>query len=199
MGFKVLAKNADGEVVVLHEITDRRVTRVGLVGRTGEAGAMGVPPDQTEVLLTFDYAPANGVPTLQDLEEITHPSNLTGDDVSQRQDALSQLQTSTNTGQDVLLKSAEEEAEREEVDPTITDPEASDPEASDPEPDFSFDPDLDTDDDPTDDSGANDVSFGGLGDSPSLQVTESPQATESAEASTAVANEAASESGSSEG
>ncbi len=103
MGFKVLAKlGPDEDPVVIHEITDRRVTRVGLVSSTGETGAAGISPDQTEILLTFDFSSANGVPTLQDLEAISHPSNLTGEEVEERQAKLAELPSATNVGPSLL-------------------------------------------------------------------------------------------------
>lgn len=103
MGFKILLDLGNGEpLVVAHEFTDTRVTRVGLTGRSGEAGAMGIAPDQTEAVLTFSYAPNTGVPTLQDLEAMQHPSR-TGEEVEAAQAALSGLPTAVNTGSDVFL------------------------------------------------------------------------------------------------
>lgn len=97
MGYKVfLQLNPDEDPVLVHEITDRRVKRVGLSGTQGEAGALGVAPGDTQVTLSFDYAPASGAPTLEDLEAITHPSEQTGEDVAARRAQLDGLPTATN-------------------------------------------------------------------------------------------------------
>lgn len=110
MSFKVLADLGDGQgFQVLAEIADRRVTRVGLRGRTGEAGAMNVVPNQTECVLAFEYAQNDGRPTLTDMDAINHPT-LQGHEVEERVDALAELQSSTNTGTDQILEASQARA-----------------------------------------------------------------------------------------
>jgi len=117
MSFKVLTRDENGGPHrVLHEINDRRVTRVGLVTRTGEAGGARVDADMTEVLIEFEYAQQDGRPTLQDVEA-QRGRTLTGDEAQERIDELAQLPTNSNSGLDLMLdashKEAEERAEQE--------------------------------------------------------------------------------------
>jgi hypothetical protein len=97
MGYKVFLQiEKDEDPILVHEFTDRRVRRVGLSGESGEAGALGVAPGDTCVTLTFDFASRTGAPTLEDLDAITHPTEMTGDDVAERQANLDSLATATN-------------------------------------------------------------------------------------------------------
>lgn len=119
MSFKVLIDPGDGgPYKVIHEIDDRRVTRVSLQGRSGEAGAMNVTPDQTECLLVFEGVPQDHRVTLQDVEALRNPS-MTGDEAQQRAEELRDLPTATNQGTDVLLQASQEAAERRETDERV--------------------------------------------------------------------------------
>lgn len=107
MSFKVLVEDQDGTRRVVHEVTDRRVTRVGLTGAQGEGGAMRIAHDQTEVMLTFEYVIQDGRPTLQDVEAVQTPSR-TGEEVQAAIAELATLPTATNTGPDVLLAASDQ-------------------------------------------------------------------------------------------
>lgn len=107
MSFKVLVEDEDGTRRVVHEVTDRRVTRVGFSGAQGEGGAMRVAHDQTEVLLTFEYVIQDGRPTLQDVEAMQTPAR-TGEEAQAAIDELATLPTSTNTGPNVMLAASDQ-------------------------------------------------------------------------------------------
>lgn len=114
MSFKVLVRDPDGgEHVIVHEIDDKRVTRVGLVTRTGEAGAAKVDPDMTEVLLEFEYAVQDGRLNLQDIEALDGRT-LTGDEALERIDRQAALPSATNSGLDLMLTASQQEAEEAE-------------------------------------------------------------------------------------
>lgn len=144
MGFKILVKlNNDEDPVLIHEVTDRRVTRVGLSGRYGEAGAMGIDPDQVECLLVLDYAPMTGVPTLQDLEAMQHPT-MSGDEAADAQAELNKLPSAQNTGIDAFTHQTPE-GETIESGVAPTEPPAdspAEPEAPAEEPVFNMGPDV---------------------------------------------------------
>jgi len=99
MSFKVLVATGDPDnpYETIHEIDDKRVTRVGLTSATGEVGAARVEPNQTEVLLTFEFARVDGRPTLADIESQLHPTR-TGEEADQKIAEMSELPTVTNTG-----------------------------------------------------------------------------------------------------
>lgn len=118
MSFKVVAHLPDDEgelkPQVILEIEDKRVTRVMLGSRTGGAGEIRVDPNQTEVTLDFEFANPYER-NLVDLDAVTHPQNLTGDDMEQlREDLEATGRPATNEGQDQFTPEAIEERERME-------------------------------------------------------------------------------------
>lgn len=110
MAFKILVRDDSDNIQVVHEINDRRVTRVGVSGSSGEVGAMNVAPGVTELLLTFEYAKNDGRPNLVDLEALENPER-TGDQADAAVAKLAALPTATNTGPDVIQQSQEVAAE----------------------------------------------------------------------------------------
>lgn len=108
MSFKVLMRDDNGELRVLHEIDDRRITRVGLSTRTGEAAGARIDADQTEVLLTFEWSQNDGRPTIQDVEARDHRP-MTGVEVQERIDRLAELPSAQNTGPDTLMEAQRRE------------------------------------------------------------------------------------------
>lgn len=133
MSFKVLVDPGDGgPLQVIHEIEDKRVTRIGLSGTSGESGAMGVAPKQTEVLLTFEYAIQDGRPTLDDVEALRDPT-LSGEEVKARMANLAELPSNTNSGgtplMDASIVAAEERAAEEAAAVEAAEPEVAEPEA----------------------------------------------------------------------
>lgn len=113
MSFKVLVDDGSGDIKVVHEVKDQRVTRVGLLSNEGETGAFNVSPNQTEVLLRLDYAVNDGRPTLVDVESTVHPLR-TGEEAQAAIDKLKELPSSTNFGISSILSSKSEEEEKEE-------------------------------------------------------------------------------------
>lgn len=124
MSFKVLVRDDDGELHVLHEINDRRITRIGLSTRNGEAAGARIDHDMTEVLLTFEWVQNDGRPTIQDVEALQHPT-MTGDQVQERVDRLNELPSATNSGLNTMLEAQRREHEKlentENADPTDVD------------------------------------------------------------------------------
>lgn len=112
MGFKVLVRDENNNVQVVHEISDRRVTRVGFSTNEGEGGGILITPHQTEVLLTFDYVHNDGRPNLQDLEAMEHPER-TGEEAEAAAARLAKLSSATNTGTGAIsfISSSEEQVE----------------------------------------------------------------------------------------
>lgn len=134
MSFKVLVDPQDGgPLKVIHEVTDRRVTRVGFTGSSGEVGAMLVTPDRTEVLITFEYAQQDGRPTLQDVEAEQTPLR-TGEEADAAIAKQASLPSATNTGVDFMLSNSQSDsssvaaAPQSESSPAV--PEAGDSEGA---------------------------------------------------------------------
>jgi hypothetical protein len=106
MSFKVLYEDVDGVFHVLHEIDDKRVTRVGLVTKTGEAGATRIDADVTEVLLRFEYATQDARPTLQDVEAM-QGGVMNAEEAQVKRDELDKLPSATNSGVGFMMESQE--------------------------------------------------------------------------------------------
>lgn len=105
MSFKILLQVDGEDVRVLHEIDDRRVTRVGIGGRNGETGGMRVNPDQTEVLITLESAIVDGRPNLADVEAVQNPQR-SGDEADAAIAEMSNLPSATNRGTDHILEAS---------------------------------------------------------------------------------------------
>lgn len=115
MGFKVLVDTGDGSPFqVVHEIEDKRVTRVSISTTNGEGGAVHISPDQTEVLLRFDTAIQDGRPNLVDVES-HRTRTLTGDEAQERIDDLAELPSATNQGGDPILTASERQFEEDQA------------------------------------------------------------------------------------
>jgi hypothetical protein len=110
MSFKIVV---DGEVV--HEIDDRRVTKVRVLTRAGEAATVGIDPEQTELVLAFDYANPHEI-NLVDLDrfKLGYGANLTEDDINDRQEQLESVRGKTNEGEDIFTNEAKERAAKAE-------------------------------------------------------------------------------------
>lgn len=112
MSFKVVI---DGEVV--HEVEDNRVTKVRVLTVAGEAATVGIDPNQTEVVLAFDYANPNEI-NVADLDKfkLGYGENLTGEQVDERRGILESVRGKTNEGQDSFTKEAREARDKAEQD-----------------------------------------------------------------------------------
>lgn len=100
MSFKVVVETDPGEYTVVHEVDDRRVTRVNFGSSTGGAGTIGVDPNQTEVTISFEYADPYAR-NLLDLDYEQYPKDLDGDAMEERRKALDETGRPTvNVGRD---------------------------------------------------------------------------------------------------
>lgn len=119
MGFKVviIGTDEDGEPTrkTVHETDEgRRVVKVHVLTRTGETATIGVDPDQGDMALEFDYAPA-GQLHVSDLDNIKlgYEPNLTGDEVARREEKLSEIRGDAN-GSEVFTQDAVDAARKAE-------------------------------------------------------------------------------------
>lgn len=121
MGFKIVAigRDDEGEETreTVHEIEDRRVTKVHVLTRSGEACAIGIDPDQTEIALTFEYANPAAI-HLDDVDRFKYGygENQTGEDVDALAEELSEIRPNANVGGEVFTQeAADAAAEAEEA------------------------------------------------------------------------------------
>ena len=110
MGFKIVVIDSDddGETrEVIHEVEDRRVTKVHVLTKSGEACAIGIDHDQADIAITFDYASATSI-NLADVDHFKYGygQNLTGEDVEALADELNEIRPVGNTGGETFTQKA---------------------------------------------------------------------------------------------
>lgn len=106
MGFKIVVVDGEDRTTV-HEVEDRRVTKVHVLTRSGEAATIGIDPDQTDIALSFEYQAA-GQLNVTDLDKVKlgYEQNLTGEEVQRREEKLNEIRGAANTGGDTFTQEA---------------------------------------------------------------------------------------------
>jgi esterase/lipase superfamily enzyme len=147
MGFKIVVidRDSDNEVVrkTVHEVEDRRVTKVHVLTRSGEAATIGIDPDQTDIALEFEYAAA-GQLNVVDLDKLKpgYEQNLTGEEVEAREERLAEIRGKSNDGSYTFTQEAADEAKAAEEAAAEAAETEEDRQATEPEPEDEYEPNF---------------------------------------------------------